>query len=132
MRARVALPVLALALSAASAAGPGPGSKASGGGLPVLGTRLSEFPPGPGKAIADKACLQCHSADIPRQQRLTGKQWTAEIEKMVRWGAEVPDGGKDELIGYLSSHFGPGNDAFRPREVRPSAPGHAAPRTVRR
>jgi hypothetical protein len=99
--------------------------------LPALGTRLSAFPPGPGKTIADKACLQCHSADIPRQQRLTGKQWTAEVEKMIRWGAEVNASDKEELVSYLSSHFGPDNDSFRPVEVRPSVPGPVRPDAAR-
>jgi mono/diheme cytochrome c family protein len=88
--------------------------------LPILGARLSEFPEGPGKTIADKACLQCHSADIPRQQRITEKQWTAEIEKMTRWGADVSASDKDALIAYLASRFGPANDAFHPVEVRPT------------
>jgi len=105
----------------ASAAGPAPRS----GSLPVLGTRLSAFPEGPGKAIADKACLQCHSADIPRQQRLTEKQWTAEVEKMTRWGAAVDASDKESLIAYLASHFGPANEAFHPVEVQPAAPQRA-------
>src|SRR5215467_1556298 len=66
--------------------------------LPVLGTRLAEFPPGEGKAIADQACLACHSTDMVRQQRLTEKQWTANVTKMVGWGAEVPDSKKEALI----------------------------------
>ena len=117
MRNRAAVAILGLGLAVASAAGSAPRSRP----LPVLGTRLSEFPEGPGKAIAEKACLQCHSADIPRQQRLTEKQWTAEVEKMTRWGAEVSASDKDTLIAYLASHFGPGNDSFRPAEVQPAA-----------
>lgn len=131
MRWRDGLALLGLGVAVASAAGPGSESKPAAGGLPVLGTRLSEFPEGPGKAIADRACLQCHSADIPRQQRLTEKQWTAEVEKMGRWGAEVPASDKDALVGYLASRFGPDNGGFRPLEVRPSgsAPGRRpAPR----
>ena len=95
--------------------------------LPILGTRLSEYPAGKGKALADKGCLQCHSADIPRQQRLTEKQWTAEVEKMMRWGAEVSESDKAELVSYLVGHFGPDNDRFVPIEVAPlstSNPAH--------
>jgi mono/diheme cytochrome c family protein len=117
VRTRATLAILGLGLAVASAAGPAPRS----GSLPVLGTRLSAFPEGPGKAVADKACLQCHSADIPRQQRLTEKQWTAEVEKMTRWGAAVDASDKEALIAYLASHFGPGNEAFHPIEVQPAA-----------
>lgn len=90
--------------------------------LPMLGTRLSEYPEGKGKLIAEKGCLQCHSADIPRQQRLTEKQWTAEVDKMIRWGADVSATDKPALVSYLADRFGTSNDAFRPVEV---APAHA-------
>ena len=85
--------------------------------LPVLGTRLSEFPAGEGKLFADKACLQCHGTDLPRQQRLTEKQWTSVVEKMMRWGAAVNPDDKNALIGYLSAQLGPNNDAFVPVDV---------------
>jgi hypothetical protein len=122
VRWREALAILGLGVAAASAARPRSESKSAAGVLPVLGTRLSEFPDGPGKAIADRACLQCHSADIPRQQRLTEKQWTAEVEKMSRWGAEVAASDKETRGGYLASRFGPDNAGFRPLEVRPTGP----------
>jgi mono/diheme cytochrome c family protein len=87
--------------------------------LPVLSTRLAPFPPGEGKAIADQACLNCHSADMVRQQRLTEKQWTASVTKMVGWGAEVPESKRDALIAYLVKNFGPDNDRFEPVVTRP-------------
>ena len=87
--------------------------------LPVLGTRLAEFPPGEGKAIADQACLNCHSADVVRQQRLNEKQWTASLAKMSGWGAEIPESRKDALLAYLVKNFGPDNDRFQPVVTRP-------------
>jgi mono/diheme cytochrome c family protein len=87
--------------------------------LPVLGTRLAELPPGEGKAVADQACLNCHSADMARQQRLTEKQWAAEITKMTGWGAEVPESKKDALLAYLVKNFGPDNNRFEPVVTRP-------------
>lgn len=108
------------------AVAPPPRPRVSAAALPILGTQLSEFPAGEGKAVADKACLQCHSADMPRQQRLTDKQWTAEVEKMMRWGAEMSPEEKAALIGYLSAHFGPANDAFVPVEVAPLSASRAA------
>jgi hypothetical protein len=86
---------------------------------PSLGTQLSSLPLGPGKAIADKACLRCHSADVLRQQRLSEKQWTASVTKMIGWGAEVPENEKAELVAYLARNFGPDNDRFRPVVTRP-------------
>jgi mono/diheme cytochrome c family protein len=87
--------------------------------LPALGTRLPALPPGPGKAIADRACLRCHSAEILLQQRLSEKQWKASVEKMVRWGAEVAESEQADLVAYLAKHFGPDNDRFRPVVTRP-------------
>ncbi|HET7451129.1 MAG TPA: hypothetical protein VFL12_00165 [Thermoanaerobaculia bacterium] len=119
----LAAAVVAAALAAAGRPAPDPAATP----LPALGTPLSEFPAGEAKDVAEKACLQCHSADMPRQQRLNEKQWTSEVEKMTRWGAEVPPDRKDALVAYLFAHFGPGNDAFTPVEVAPvsrSAPSH--------
>lgn len=122
------------ALFLASAAGllflgasPAPKPLRSRAPLPEFGVQLGELPPRPGKAIADRACLQCHSSDMLRQQRLTEKQWTAEVTKMAGWGAEVKDEEKAELIGYLLKNFGADAGGFQPVETRPfskSAPAH--------
>ncbi|HXB57907.1 MAG TPA: cytochrome c [Vicinamibacteria bacterium] len=87
--------------------------------LPIFGTRLEVLPEGPGKEIADRACLSCHSTDILRQQRLSEAQWTASVNKMVGWGAEVPEEEKAKLVKYLALHFGPSNDHFQPVATRP-------------
>src|SRR5713101_6834732 len=104
------------ALATARAQTPKPNSEDK---WPSLGMQLSSLPRGPGKAIADKACLRCHSADILRQQRLSEKQWTASVTKMIGWGAEVPEDKKVELVAYLARNFGPDNDRFRPVVTRP-------------
>lgn len=88
--------------------------------LPALGTELGEFPAGAAKAVAVEACLNCHSADLVAQQRLTEKQWAAEVDKMVRWGAAVPEDKKETLVAYLLKHFGPDNDRFRPVVAQPA------------
>jgi hypothetical protein len=87
--------------------------------LPVLGTHLSEFPPGAAKPVADQACLSCHAADLVWQQRLTEKQWTASVNKMIGWGADVPEARKAELVAYLVANFGPDNTKFQPVVTRP-------------
>jgi hypothetical protein len=90
--------------------------------LPKLGTVLAPFPAGPAKAIADQACLNCHASDVVRQQKLTEKQWTANLTKMIGWGAEVPEDRREELIRYLAANFGPTNTAFKPVVVQPVRP----------
>jgi DMSO/TMAO reductase YedYZ molybdopterin-dependent catalytic subunit len=53
------------------------------------------------------ACLTCHDDDVVRQQRLTRGQWDAEINKMIGWGAKVPDEDRARLLDYLFSSYGP-------------------------
>jgi hypothetical protein len=89
--------------------------------LPELGTRLAALPDGPLKGVADAACLSCHSADLIRQQRMNEKQWKANVDKMIGWGAPVPEDQKDALAAYLTANFGPDNDRFEPTVTRPSA-----------
>ncbi|MCA1582587.1 MAG: hypothetical protein LC796_14590 [Acidobacteria bacterium] len=88
--------------------------------LPILGTKLAEFPPGPAKAVADQACLACHSVDIVAQQRLTEKQWGAELTKMAGWGADFPADRREELLGYLVKNFGPDAAPWEPVVTRPT------------
>ena len=87
--------------------------------LPILGTRIAEYPPGPGKAAADRGCVFCHSADIVAQQHLNEKQWAAEVTKMTGWGADVPPESKDELVAYLTKNFGPDAPRYEPVTTRP-------------
>lgn len=87
--------------------------------LPILGTRLREFPAGPGKESADRGCVFCHSADIVAQQRLTEKQWAAEVTKMANWGADVPPDKREELVAYLVKNYGPDAPRYEPVTTRP-------------
>jgi hypothetical protein len=87
--------------------------------LPTLGTKFHTLPEGAGKSQTEGACFRCHSADMLMQQRLTEKQWTSTVEKMMRWGANVPEGEKASIIAYLSKHFGPDNNKFTPIRTKP-------------
>ena len=86
--------------------------------LPLVGTKLATLPAGKGKAAVESRCYTCHSADMLVQQRLTPKQWTATVEKMMRWGAAVTDDEKPVVIEYLAKHFGVDNKQFTPTKVR--------------
>ena len=85
--------------------------------LPVLGTKFHPLPAGKGKALVEASCYPCHSADMLVQQRLTEKQWTATVEKMIRWGAAVKDNDKAAVIAYLAKNFGVENK-FTPIRTR--------------
>lgn len=60
-------------------------------------------------------CLMCHGEDMTTRQRLTTKQWTAEVEKMVGWGAPLPPDRKQPLIDYLGETY-PGTQPAPPPE----------------
>jgi cytochrome c2 len=87
--------------------------------LPTLGTKFHSLPAGKGKALVEASCYTCHSADILVQQQLTEKQWTAEVEKMMRWGAVVKERDKAPIVAYLTAHFGSQNEKFAPIKTRP-------------
>jgi hypothetical protein len=114
-RAAAALGVLFGGALLLGQSGPAPARE---GALPVLGAELGELPAGTMKPLADQACLHCHSADMIRQQKLNEKQWTAEVTKMVGWGAAVPEDKKSELVAYLLKNFGPEN-TWQPVTTRP-------------
>lgn len=69
------------------------------------GAAGQDLPEGPGADIARNQCTTCHEADLIRSQRLTRLGWTREVDKMIRWGATVPDADKEKLIDYLAANF---------------------------
>jgi len=112
---RIGIVVIALAAGLAFAAA----KKSYGPKLPVLGTKFHSLPAGSGKQLVEASCLPCHSADMLVQQRLTEKQWTAEVDKMIRWGTLMKESDKPVAIAYLTKHFGPANK-FTPIRTRPA------------
>jgi sulfite oxidase len=63
-------------------------------------TAIPQFPP---KVKA--ACVGCHAEEMVAGQKLTRGQWEREVDKMVRWGAQVKPEDRDSLIEFLSAHF---------------------------
>jgi cytochrome c oxidase cbb3-type subunit 3 len=80
---------------------PAPSHPAPGAGAPAVASAAA------GEATYKRACQVCHGADIVEQQKLTKTGWTRSVEKMMRWGAAVPDGEKEPLVDYLASRFPP-------------------------
>jgi mono/diheme cytochrome c family protein len=87
--------------------------------LPAAGTANPPLPPGDAMAIARTQCLICHSSSMLLQQRLTERQWVAEIDKMQLWGARTGDVDTAALARYLAAIAGPDNDRFTPVVVAP-------------
>lgn len=57
-----------------------------------------------GKKAVQRSCVQCHSLRLLDSQTLSPATWRKEVDKMIGWGAVVPD--KELLIKYLSDHYG--------------------------
>ncbi len=79
-----------------------------------------------GGEIMKTQCLTCHGDDLIQQQRLNKAGWTREVEKMMRWGAEVKDADKEHLVEYLAANY-----PQRPfSKELPTAPAPAVDATV--
>ena len=59
------------------------------------------------EAIYKRACLSCHEDDIIESQRLARAGWVRSVEKMMRWGADVPAAEKEALVDYLAARYPP-------------------------
>jgi quinoprotein glucose dehydrogenase len=56
-----------------------------------------------GKKAEATYCVACHSARLIDSQRLSAAAWTKEVDKMIGWGAIVPD--KQLLIDFLAVEY---------------------------
>ena len=74
---------------------------------------LASFPAGAGRAIAERACLFCHSAMLVTQQAKDSIGWEKSLATMEKWGAPVSATEHDTLRGWLLERFGPRAPAMR-------------------
>jgi len=72
----------------------------------------AQLPSGDVKEKVEAACLTCHEARIIVQQRLSKAAWTKELDKMIKWGAEVDPKDHDALVDYFSANFGPDQPVY--------------------
>jgi mono/diheme cytochrome c family protein len=77
-----------------------------------------------GAEVMRAQCLACHGMDMIEQQRLAKAGWTREVEKMVRWGANVSDADKEPLVEYLAVSYGP--RPLAPQSPAPSPPAQTS------
>lgn len=91
--------------------------------LAVLGFALSShsqsIPEGPGKMTVERMCKGCHGLENVVRARRTREKWTEIVDDMVARGAKGTDSEADEVIDYLSTHFGP--DSVRKVNVNKAA-----------
>ena len=56
-----------------------------------------------GRKLATTACASCHSLRLVESQRLSAAAWAKEVDKMVGWGAVVPQ--NQALVEYLAAEY---------------------------
>jgi hypothetical protein len=71
----------------------------------------------------ERSCTPCHSLRLVDSQRLSRTAWTKELDKMIGWGAVVPD--RQLLLDYLSLEYSEAKPIPTPAL---SADGSKAPR----
>jgi hypothetical protein len=76
--------------------------------LAVLGCLIASVqgaaaPVDPGRKAEQRSCTPCHSLRLIESQRLSAAAWQKEVDKMIGWGAVVPE--RQALIEYLTQHF---------------------------
>lgn len=77
----------------------------TGAVAPTAWSDPASFAPGPEKAFADKACTGCHIAAQVTNQRKSRAEWASTVEKMIGFGAQVPDDRFDPLVTYLATNY---------------------------
>jgi competence protein ComEA len=70
-------------------------------------TLMQSLPDGPGKAVTERMCKPCHGLDNVVRARRTEDKWAEVVDDMVSRGAKGTDDEVDQVIKYLSLHFGP-------------------------
>jgi len=53
-------------------------------------------------------CAVCHTTDLIVQQRLPVERWTATVEKMRHWGADLSKDEEAVLLQFLTARYHPG------------------------
>jgi competence protein ComEA len=70
------------------------------------GVVWGDIPAGAGKDSTVKYCSECHSIEQAVSLRQGPEEWKATLDKMAGMGAKVPSENYDEILGYLTKHFG--------------------------
>lgn len=66
----------------------------------------SLLPDGPGKDTVAKLCVECHSVDRMRTNRIGRDEWNDKINDMRDRGADISDADNKILLDYLTANFG--------------------------
>jgi competence protein ComEA len=59
-----------------------------------------------GKAVMQRACVQCHEIGVVTGTRYTEAGWRQMVDSMVQRGAVLSDPETEDVIAYLTKNFG--------------------------
>jgi putative heme-binding domain-containing protein len=96
-------------------------------GAALGGAHAQNLPGGTGKAEFERICSGCHSLDRATSQRLTRPEWAGVVNDMVGKGAQGNSAELENVVSYLSDHFGKSAAAPAPRTSAPARGNPAAP-----
>ena len=65
-----------------------------------------DFADGPEKPLMTDTCTACHVAAQVTGQKRPKEEWANLVDKMIGFGAKVPDDKYDVIVNYLSRHYG--------------------------
>ena len=92
----------------------------------------AELPAGKGRETFESVCTVCHDVDLAVQMRQTRSGWTGIVKLMKDMGAEATPAQFNEIIDYLTEHFGKeasgkdsppeGKKAIAGSSIRPAEP----------
>lgn len=76
--------------------------------LPPAATPFaSTLPEGEGRAIAERACVICHSPMLIHQQAKDSTGWAKTLTQMQKWSAPFDSSERDTLQRWLTAQRGP-------------------------
>jgi competence ComEA-like helix-hairpin-helix protein len=85
---------------------------------------------GPGEKLVEKACISCHNAHVIVIKRASADDWAEDVDKMVARGAVLTDDENDQVVEYLSTHYGPnGSKGEHASPPEPNVPSSSSEKT---
>ena len=68
--------------------------------------QAADLPDGPDKDLVATRCANCHDLSVVTSKRLSANEWRTKVKIMAAQGAEVSPQEVDQIVDYLSTHFG--------------------------
>jgi competence protein ComEA len=66
----------------------------------------AQLPDGKGKEVVERTCNSCHGSDRIVSHRMSKKDWSDVVERMLDYGGSATDEEIATILDYLSTHLG--------------------------